>query len=521
MDWPADSTWRAVVSAALVGTERQPFKPLTASGTLGQVLTALTHQPTEGALLKAVAAISLHQQAGWLPENDVSPKQEPCPVDQWPRCSARASRFLQHILQGQYAQLLPEWLAAATRFQHRVPEMLLPQLLDLGRQQRDLRAAILPVLGQRGRWLANQNADWRYAVEVATTADWETGAMAARSLYLKELRSQDPDRARDLLAATWSQEPAGDRTKFLETFQVGLSLEDEPFLEEALRDRSKEVRRIAADLLARLPQSRLCQRMASQVQKYISFNPGDSSGLTIRLPDSLDPALVQDGVEAKPTPLATKQVGEKAWWLLQMVGATPLNTWNETWEVPAIDIVLAAKNHEWEAALLDGWALATQRQQNAQWAKALLEVWLAEAATRTAVVPEVRLNTLLNILPIEQQNGVLVAFLKSARGHLNDSTTLWLLRSLNSWGAKLAETVLNALEDYLSQNSLATTLPWGLLSALKEFGQFIPIECLPRVVQLRESLPPESLWIAGTEELLALLRFRQDMLQAFELPDSG
>jgi len=49
---------------------------------------------------------------------------------------------------------------------------LLPDLLELGRTQADLRAAILPALDRRGHWLAAQNQDWSYAsVELQVTSD--------------------------------------------------------------------------------------------------------------------------------------------------------------------------------------------------------------------------------------------------------------------------------------------------------------------------------------------------------------
>ena len=41
-------------------------------------------------------------------------------------------------------------------------------------------------------------------------------------------------------------------------------MDDEPFLESALDDRSREVRQQAADLLTRLPDSRLALRMAER-----------------------------------------------------------------------------------------------------------------------------------------------------------------------------------------------------------------------------------------------------------------
>ncbi|MBD3885186.1 hypothetical protein IFO70_25995 [Phormidium tenue FACHB-886] len=200
-----DDPWQAIASAALLGTERQPFQLPNISGNLGNCLSQLSARPKESALLSAAGIVSLHQRVGWLPEVRSVIEVEPCSPDDLPRCSPRAARCLQQILEGQFPQLLSEWLEKAAIARQRVPEMLLPSLLDKGRQQRELRAAILPVLGQRGRWLAARNPDWNYAVALTTEADWETGTPLARLLYLQDLRSHNPDQAREATTKSKTQ----------------------------------------------------------------------------------------------------------------------------------------------------------------------------------------------------------------------------------------------------------------------------------------------------------------------------
>lgn len=522
MDWQVESGWQTVVAAALVGTERQPFTPPPAPGKLGQVLAALTSRSPEAALLSAAAVLVLHRQAGQRPEPVSGTLPSPCSLEDLPRCSARAARFLQQILQGQYAQLLPEWIAIATRLQQRVPEIYLSLLLDRGQQQRHLRPSILSVLGQRGRWLAAQNPDWSYAVAVTPETDWDTGSQAARLLFLQDLRAEDAAQARDLLATTWSREPAADRAKFLATFDIGLGLADQPFLEQALGDRSKEVRRIAAHLLASLPASRLGQSMAERVRPYLACHAGKPPILTVQLPEALDPALIQDGLEPKPSQSAADKVGEKAWWLLQLIGATPLDVWTTAWGLSPVAIVQCACHHAWETVLLDGWALAAQRQRNIDWIQALLGVWQAETGgPRSSVLPDVSLETLLQPLPAEQRNAFWVDSLKSGRSLLNDTLTLRLLRSHTAWNLALATTVLDRLAADLGQNPATPSLIWELRTALKEFAQFLPLDCLSRAAQLKDALSPDSPWRAEVEAFLALLHFRQEMAQSFERTDSG
>ena len=502
MDWD-DSPWQAVVSAALVGTERQPFKPPMGDGGLGQLLAHLG-DTTEAALLSTAGTLALYRRAGWLPETQPVSSVEPCPHD-IPRCSARATQLLQQMIQGQYPQVLPEWLAGAAIAGQRVPETCLPELLDLGQRQRDLRAAILPVLGQRGRWLAAQNPDWSYAV----TEDWE-GNQAARLWYLQHLRSQNPDGGRELLETSWSQEAASDRAKFLETLRTGLSMADEPFLEAALSDRSREVRRVAADLLASLTDSRLCQQMVKQ-QRYLTLVPGQPPSLNVELPTALDADMLHYGIELKPAN-QLPALGEKAWWLLQMLGATPLDFWSNIWSMTPRAIVKCAQNHEWEAVLLNGWALAAKRQQHSVWIEALLEVWVTDKGTPTTL-PELSLDVLLRILPPERQDAFLVNFLQSGRGAIYDSLTIWLLRhSSSQWSTELTQIVLTSLAHFM-QNSNPTNSDWELRTALKEFARFIPITLISEAMM--PTLPTQSPWISSIEEFRSLLQFRQSVAKAF------
>ncbi|HYN88251.1 MAG TPA: hypothetical protein VER55_06965, partial [Ardenticatenaceae bacterium] len=60
------SAWQELVSAAVMGTERQPFSPPRLGGSLGQLLGQLDTAEPEGALLGTAALFSLYRHAGRL-----------------------------------------------------------------------------------------------------------------------------------------------------------------------------------------------------------------------------------------------------------------------------------------------------------------------------------------------------------------------------------------------------------------------------------------------------------------------
>ncbi|WP_143219756.1 DUF5691 domain-containing protein [Actinomadura sp. CNU-125] len=118
-------------------------------------------------------------------------------------------------------------------------------------------------------------------------AAWRSGTRHRRAAYLSRLRGTDPAAARALLRESWDREPAPDRAAFLGTFAWGLSLDDEPFLEAALDDRGKDVRQLAADLLARLPGTAYGERMAERARACVTPRTDPMPGAGTR-PDRPD-----------------------------------------------------------------------------------------------------------------------------------------------------------------------------------------------------------------------------------------
>ena len=163
-----------------------------------------------------------------------------------------------------------EWLTLLTEAKKVVSPKYLPELLTLGKKQNHLHKDILAVLGKRGIWLAAQNPEWNYAVG-DTDKIWKNGSLEARIKLLKELRQSQPEKARSQLQNIWSQERAPERASLLEVLEVGLSVDDEPFLEVALVDKSKQVRDVATRSLAQIPESKLVQRMIERVRPLLNF----------------------------------------------------------------------------------------------------------------------------------------------------------------------------------------------------------------------------------------------------------
>ncbi len=87
----------------------------------------------------------------------------------------------------------------------------------------------------------------------ATDETWDRYGPATRQRWLEARRREDPDAARALLEACFSRERAEVRVRLLQALATAPVPEDRPFLEGLAKDRSKRVRELAAELLARVP----------------------------------------------------------------------------------------------------------------------------------------------------------------------------------------------------------------------------------------------------------------------------
>jgi len=522
--------WEQLLSSAVLGVERRTFAPPPAEGALGDLIGQLDAADPERALLAAAAIVSLVQRTGRLASIDETPPPPACDPDDLPTCSPRAARHLATMLGGTHRALLPEWLAALQSAGRRAPAALLPDLLELGRAHPDMRAAILPALDRRGHWLAAQNPDWSYASseflvlsaelnqEILKTQNsklktqWETGSRSTRLLLLAELRKSAPAQARDLIESTWATEKADDRAVFVAALVVGLSMDDEPLLESALDDRSKEVRRAAADLLTGLPDSRRAQRMLARALPLLAWVPaekprmlglrqGQPARLEVTLPDARDQPMIRDGIEQKPPP-DHHGLGEKAWWLFQILRAVPPATWSRRFNIAPSELIEASARGEWQALLHEAWGAAAITFGDAAWAESLLHT-------------DARQPELLAALAPARQEALLLALLRGDVTPLHKHPVLGLLRQTrHRWSAELTRAVLRAVRRHMRAANVGND--YQLRSAITEdFAHRMPPAMLDEITDgWPEGEDVRERWQGVIDRLLITVQFRRDMLEA-------
>lgn len=526
-----DRIWQTLISAAMLGTERQPIvlPEVRSQEGLDRLLAQIDTSDPAKALLRAAAVLTLTEKAAHVPPIPDFQVVAACIREELPMCSPEAADSLQRMLAGEFAAVLPEWLARVALAGWRVPPENLPDLLSWGSQNSPWRSLVLPVLGNRGRWLAAQNPDWQYAEDSIDRSIWETGTTATRLWVLQLMRQSDPAMARDWISSTWKQDKAPDRAAFLGTFTFGLSLADEPLLEFALDDKSKLVRAIAADLLARLPDSQLTHRAIERLERWVGIVIQPSLQIEVTLPQFCDDAAVRDGIVVQPP----SGMEEKAWWLLQMLGQVPPSFWtamgNPSGAKPVgerfVGITQSDPPTLSPAALLkgvasspcygiwlEGMAIAAVRHKDLDWAQALLTVLPTVSSnrnTRTELC-----QNLMALLPFDRREALVWKVLHTHRGdRLNKNHPLLFLLRLcrHLWSPQLSLAVLQRVANEISTSQ--DTYNWGVRSTVLDCAYFINPAVVDDAHQLlKTTVKSESYWAQTVEEFWEILQFRHQML---------
>ncbi|GAB3209047.1 DUF5691 domain-containing protein [Nocardia tengchongensis] len=361
-----------LVSAALVGTARRQADRSGLAAPVASAATTLTGDPA-AVLLESIALQDCFARGGITAGS--AEHGGAAADDERPLLPAAAGARLIDML-ADNSPFLEEWFALAGPRDFRAPDGLVSVLLDRAKALAPHREPLLRLAGARGRWLAAQHPGWKSLVRAAAEDDsvWSHGRATERRSWLAQLRQRDPAAASAALAGSWRTESGPGKADLLAVLADGLSLADEPLLETALDDRRAEVRRLAADLLGRLPDSAFAQRMSQRAAAWLSFGTGPvTPSLVTTGPGVLDDAARRDGVGDSFGYTAYHAGGAPdmaAEWLQRVVAGTPLRHW-ERLLGSAEAAVRVSMSEAVCGPMFAGWTDAALAQGDPEWARAL------------------------------------------------------------------------------------------------------------------------------------------------------
>lgn len=458
----------SLLSAALIGSSTAPLPA--SDHPADEVVAVIDRSPEEIVLLRA-GARRLYERAGHEGAATGEPIP-PCDPESRVIGTTQLTPLLRdEVLTGQRELAVPTF-ARMHELRVVLPPEVLPTVLSLSRKRE--REAALPILGTRGRWLAHLNADWEWGLAAGTVfdaadatsdlqameAEFTQGVAATRLAVLKRVRRAEPATAREWLNEVFKSESAKDRDAFVKCLGVGLSMDDEPFLEVCLKDRAGAVRVSAGGLLSRLPDSAYSVRMRERAEAMLTL---ESKGLIKKKPvlrcdppESLDKDWKYDGVPEK----ATAGRGKRATWAHAVLRAVPPHHWSAKFERAPAELIEAVRDDNFADAILDAWTDAiTFATDNVEWVVALASIWMEFAEKKRGEAAQKALakaSALVPLLPAEDIETTLREKLIGSRAAqvqgfqiLNDAKCAWSDKFL-SWFVSQARSVLGRKCDEMS-----------------------------------------------------------------------
>jgi hypothetical protein len=502
------SPWDQLASLAMLGTRRAAIDPQ--SIWPEPSLSPLSEPASpERTLLRAASARKLWDLAGARAAAEpLVAAAPPAPASNESELPEAAAMRLVRMIGGDQREFIPEWFMHARESKRILPARFLPLVLE--HVPPAIRSTSGAVLGPTAAWLAQLNSTWTVTPVVAEPSEqrWQEGTLEERRAELAAMRAHDPARGREWVTATWDSDPPEAREAFVRALLVGLSDQDEAFLESALDDKRKAVRQAAIECLVRLPHSAHAQRMRSRLEPLVAFE--NKSGLLakftkrklmIELPTAPDKAAQRDGIDVKMP--AQRKLGERTYWLVQMVELSQPNDWTARFQCDPATLIDAMMATEYAAELLDAFSESAKRHRDPAWLRALCDAWLGAKQDYIGTQAVAQLVAAAT----EDERGSLIEALLGKKDH---NFAFTLLGSIDvpwtsSLTAKALEMLANRARDERQQwshnrNALSQ---WALNCDVPTAAAKLP--------RILETTSTESAWRNALEELNDLVEFRAAM----------
>ncbi len=485
-----------LLQTALLGTAKQPAPP--ADHPADAAVAQLAVENPEQSFLLRAGAQAVYHLAGYVPAHNEAPTA--APTDSRPRCSSGVAAILAKLFTFEPRVVLVEALGRLDRAGQRLTPELLPRALS--EREDKVRSALRPVLGDRGRWLCQFNEIWQWgsnslarggeAANLPANAEdiWKEGTFAERLAILGQVGRVDPARARQWVRDTWSHDKADHRADFLEklVMTAGVDEADEEFLEQALGDRSANVRSSAAYCLASLFGSALARRMRARAEDMLSYTPPQTRAgseprvgvLTVTLPRRLPDDWKRDGIHER-VPSGIK-ANPRLWWLSQVLTFIPTSHWETAFNTSPEELTAAAAASEDGVAVLQAWTHAALDWDVRNWHPALWDFWYQYKSPQNLGIifwsPEKALTKLIIRMPPVEAEARVLRVLKDLPATGKTLRPLILDAFPAPWSVTVGRKYLDALRAYfaeLTRNPKAVEDDWS--RTLVRAAIALPEEC--------------------------------------------
>jgi hypothetical protein len=217
----------------------------------------------------------------------------------------------------------------------------LPRLSAFVRTHGESLGAYAAAWAERNEDSEERAGDY-FDADAIDSHNWTSARPAVRAEFIAAMRSREPDRARELVEASFATDAAPVRARLLDALARGLSQADAPFLESLARDRARSVRERAERLLKNIPGTTSAE---GRLRDLVARTKASAAGLLRRRTKlSLErPANLQ----IAPTAASAAEIGRR--WAVDEYAGVGLDAMAAAFELSIPNMIAAAAD---DAALL-------------------------------------------------------------------------------------------------------------------------------------------------------------------------
>jgi hypothetical protein len=244
--------------------------------------------------------------------------------------------------------------------------------------------------------------------------------------------------------------------------------------------------------------------MAERARACLRVGP---NRVEVRAPGQCDRSMQRDGVAARPP----TGVGQRAWWLEEVLARTPMQTWSSPDDLLRLPIP-----DDWAGVVRRGLGRAAAAQGNGEWAAALVDRLWPEATAAQRPEDRLLLEALYEALPASQRADRAAQVLRNDPGRATAAGVERLLELCpRPWPPSLAGAALDAIA-VLVRGGAST---WRLAGLVTLAGTRLPLvmdgtPTAVRVELLRSAFAqdrPTDPRLGTIDQLTEVLRFRHEM----------
>jgi hypothetical protein len=352
-----------LTQTALLGTLK---KQLNADNLPPFLQKAIHNAPdSEAALLSALSAACLYEQAGWCGDSLAIPALPYCEPETQNYAPDNAQYLLAQLLEAENMQghykIIELLLQKYAQQQWLATPQLLNKLLAL---DKNVSTELLwQIIGKRGQWLLNimvesgenkaqlllNAANEQAAYAILDQEIWQNSPYNQRKEMLLLCRQKEANLAIQWLAHTWQSETLNEKLAFLKCLNTNLSENDLPFLTQVLAEinqidsnklkpKHHEIRSETAAYLAHIAQSPNHQQLCQAVLNCCTTKQGqlpdlEKNNINVQLPSlegfwHPDNMLQQYGIAA-PQNLPNEALTAHYW--VALFSYVPPAMWCKKW----------------------------------------------------------------------------------------------------------------------------------------------------------------------------------------------